>query len=82
MNAVEKVQARIVDAVKKGAKVVTGGKRAVQGGTFVEPTVLTDVTTQNFRLGQPRRITKFGYYGVPGLDTMRLERRSREPHES
>ena len=41
------------------------------GGTFVEPTVLTDVTTQNFRLGQPRRITKFGYYGVPGLDTMR-----------
>jgi len=31
--------------VKKGAKVVTGGKRAAQGGSFFEPTVLTDVTT-------------------------------------
>jgi succinate-semialdehyde dehydrogenase/glutarate-semialdehyde dehydrogenase len=57
--------------IKKGAKVFAGGKRAAWGGTFVEPTVLTDVTTQNFRLGQSRRITKFGYYGVPGLDTMR-----------
>jgi len=25
--------------------VVTGGKRAAQGGSFFEPTVLTDVTT-------------------------------------
>jgi succinate-semialdehyde dehydrogenase/glutarate-semialdehyde dehydrogenase len=33
MKAVEKVQAHIGDAVKKGAKVVTGGKRAAQGGT-------------------------------------------------
>jgi acyl-CoA reductase-like NAD-dependent aldehyde dehydrogenase len=31
--------------LKKGAKVVTGGKRAAQGGSFFEPTVLTDVTT-------------------------------------
>jgi len=31
--------------VKKGAKVVTGGKRAAQGGSFFEPAVLTDVTT-------------------------------------
>jgi succinate-semialdehyde dehydrogenase/glutarate-semialdehyde dehydrogenase len=28
MNAVEKVEAHIADAVKKDAKVVTGGKRA------------------------------------------------------
>jgi acyl-CoA reductase-like NAD-dependent aldehyde dehydrogenase len=28
MKAVEKVEAHIADAVKKGAKVVTGGKRA------------------------------------------------------
>jgi succinate-semialdehyde dehydrogenase / glutarate-semialdehyde dehydrogenase len=27
------------------AKVATGGKRAAQGGSFFEPTVLTDVTT-------------------------------------
>jgi succinate-semialdehyde dehydrogenase/glutarate-semialdehyde dehydrogenase len=45
MKAVEKIEAHIADAVKKGAKVVIGGKRAAQGGTFFEPTVLTDVTT-------------------------------------
>ena len=45
MKAVEKVEAHIADAVKKGAKVVTGGKRAAQGGSFFEPTVLTAVTT-------------------------------------
>ena len=45
IKAVEKVEAHIADAVKKGAKVVTGGKRAAQGGRFFEPTVLTDVTT-------------------------------------
>jgi succinate-semialdehyde dehydrogenase/glutarate-semialdehyde dehydrogenase len=45
MKAVEKVEAHIADAVNKGAKVVTGGKRAAQSGGFFEPTVLTDVTT-------------------------------------
>ena len=45
MKAVEKVEAHIADAVKKGAKVVTGGKRSALGGTFFEPTVLTNVTT-------------------------------------
>jgi len=45
MKAVEKVEAHIADALKKGAKVVIGGKRAAQGGSFFEPTVLTDVTT-------------------------------------
>jgi succinate-semialdehyde dehydrogenase / glutarate-semialdehyde dehydrogenase len=45
MEAVEKLEARIADTLKKGAKVVTGGKRAAHGGSFFEPTVLTDVTT-------------------------------------
>ena len=45
MKAVEKVEAHIADAVKKSAKIVSGGKRAAQGGSFFEPTVLTDVTT-------------------------------------
>ena len=45
MKAVEKVDAHIADAVQKGAKVVTGGKRSALGGTFFEPTALTDVTT-------------------------------------
>ncbi|HTW54587.1 MAG TPA: NADP-dependent succinate-semialdehyde dehydrogenase [Stellaceae bacterium] len=45
MKAVEKVESHIADAVKKGAHVVLGGKRAALGGSFFEPTVLTDVTT-------------------------------------
>jgi len=45
MKAVEKVEAHVADAVKKGAKVVIGGKRSALGGSFYEPTVLTGVTT-------------------------------------
>ena len=45
MKAVEKVEAHIADALKKGAKVVLGGKRAAQCGSFFEPTLLTDVTS-------------------------------------
>jgi succinate-semialdehyde dehydrogenase/glutarate-semialdehyde dehydrogenase len=45
MKAVEKVEAHISDAVKRGAKVVIGGKRSALGGSFFEPTVLTEVTT-------------------------------------
>ncbi|MFZ5789842.1 MAG: NADP-dependent succinate-semialdehyde dehydrogenase [Pseudomonadota bacterium] len=46
MKAVEKVEEHIADAVKKGAKVVVGGKRHALGGSFFEPTVLANVTTQ------------------------------------
>ncbi len=45
MAAVEKVEEHIADAVAKGAKVAAGGSRHSLGGTFFEPTVLTDVTT-------------------------------------
>src|SRR5690242_9796804 len=45
MKAVEKVEEHIADAVKKGAKVVLGGKRHALGGSFFEPTVLAGVTT-------------------------------------
>jgi len=45
MKAVEKVEEHIADAVEKGARVVTGGKRHSKGGTFFEPTVLADVET-------------------------------------
>lgn len=41
----EKVEEHVADAVSKGAKVLTGGKRHALGGTFYEPTILTDVTT-------------------------------------
>ncbi|HEU5282616.1 MAG TPA: NADP-dependent succinate-semialdehyde dehydrogenase [Burkholderiales bacterium] len=44
-NAVAKVEEHIEDAVAKGAKVVTGGKRHALGGLFFEPTLLTGVDT-------------------------------------
>jgi succinate-semialdehyde dehydrogenase/glutarate-semialdehyde dehydrogenase len=46
MKAVEKVEEHIADATKKGAKVMTGGKRHAKGGTFFEPTVLANVNPQ------------------------------------
>jgi succinate-semialdehyde dehydrogenase/glutarate-semialdehyde dehydrogenase len=45
MAAVEKVEEHIADAVRFGARVVTGGRRHALGGTFFEPTVLADVKT-------------------------------------
>ncbi|HET9903943.1 MAG TPA: NAD-dependent succinate-semialdehyde dehydrogenase [Xanthobacteraceae bacterium] len=45
-KAVEKVEEHIADAVGKGARVITGGKRHKLGGTFFEPTVITNVTPQ------------------------------------
>jgi succinate-semialdehyde dehydrogenase/glutarate-semialdehyde dehydrogenase len=41
--AVEKIEEHIQDAVSKGARVLTGGKRHSLGGTFFEPTVLANV---------------------------------------
>ncbi|MGB1310440.1 MAG: NADP-dependent succinate-semialdehyde dehydrogenase [Leucothrix sp.] len=41
--AVEKVQSHLQDAIDKGATVLTGGKPHSLGGTFFEPTVITDV---------------------------------------
>jgi succinate-semialdehyde dehydrogenase/glutarate-semialdehyde dehydrogenase len=41
--AVAKVSAMVTDAVSKGAKVLTGGKRLDRKGYFYAPTVLTDV---------------------------------------
>ncbi|GMO55347.1 hypothetical protein BwSF12_69730 [Bradyrhizobium ottawaense] len=43
LKAVDKVERHIADAVKRGAKVVTGGKRSELGRSFFEPTVLADV---------------------------------------
>jgi len=41
--AVAKLNAHIEDALIKGARLVTGGRGHVNGGTFVQPTVLADV---------------------------------------
>jgi succinate-semialdehyde dehydrogenase/glutarate-semialdehyde dehydrogenase len=42
--AVRKVESHIEDALAKGARVVTGGRRHALGHGFFEPTVLADVT--------------------------------------
>jgi succinate-semialdehyde dehydrogenase/glutarate-semialdehyde dehydrogenase len=43
-KAVEKVEHLLKDAVAHGAKIALGGKRHALGGTFFEPTVVTNVT--------------------------------------
>jgi succinate-semialdehyde dehydrogenase / glutarate-semialdehyde dehydrogenase len=42
-QAIDKVEQHVQDAVAKGARVMTGGKRHALGGTFYEPTVLAGV---------------------------------------
>ncbi len=43
-KAVAKVEEHLADALSKGARVLTGGKRHALGQTFFEPTVVADVT--------------------------------------
>ena len=45
MAAVEKVEELIGDATAKGARIAQGGKRHALGGTYFEPTIIRDVTT-------------------------------------
>jgi succinate-semialdehyde dehydrogenase/glutarate-semialdehyde dehydrogenase len=42
-EAVQKVEEHIADALAKGARIAVGGKRHALGGSYFEPTVLTDV---------------------------------------
>ncbi|MCL2656240.1 MAG: NAD-dependent succinate-semialdehyde dehydrogenase [Betaproteobacteria bacterium] len=44
--AIAKVESLVADALGKGAKALTGGKRHALGGTWFEPTVLTNVTPE------------------------------------
>ena len=50
-SAVHKVESQLSDAVSKGARILSGGKRHELGGTFFEPTVLADVT-QNMKIAR------------------------------
>jgi succinate-semialdehyde dehydrogenase/glutarate-semialdehyde dehydrogenase len=45
-KALEKVESHVADATSKGARVLTGGARHALGGTFYEPTILTEVTPE------------------------------------
>lgn len=51
MGALEKVEGHVADAISKGAKIGTGGKRHALGGTFYEPTVLIDANS-SMRIAQ------------------------------
>jgi succinate-semialdehyde dehydrogenase/glutarate-semialdehyde dehydrogenase len=44
-KALAKVEKHVADAQAKGAKIATGGKRHALAGTFYEPTVLTNAST-------------------------------------
>ena len=44
--AIAKVEEHITDAVSKGGRVVVGGSRHALGGTFFEPTIIADATTE------------------------------------
>jgi succinate-semialdehyde dehydrogenase / glutarate-semialdehyde dehydrogenase len=44
-KALAKVEEHVADAVSKGAQIAYGGKRHALGGTFFQPTVITNVTT-------------------------------------
>ena len=64
MKALAKVEEHIADAVAKGAKILTGGKRHALGGSFFEATILTDVTsdmmvTQDETFGPVAPLFKF-----------------------
>jgi succinate-semialdehyde dehydrogenase/glutarate-semialdehyde dehydrogenase len=43
-KAVDKIEEHIANAVANGATIILGGKRHALGGTFFQPTILTDVT--------------------------------------
>jgi succinate-semialdehyde dehydrogenase/glutarate-semialdehyde dehydrogenase len=44
-HALAKVEEHIADALAKGAQVAAGGARHALGGTFFQPTILTNVTS-------------------------------------
>ena len=44
-NALAKVEEHVADAVTKGGRIAYGGKRHALGGTFFQPTVITNVTS-------------------------------------
>lgn len=51
-DALKGLTEQVDEAVKKGAKPLFGAKRADRKGFFYEPTILTDITTDNPAYGQ------------------------------
>lgn len=50
--ALAKVERHVGDALEKGARLLCGGRRHALGGTFFEPTVLTEATSQMLIAGE------------------------------
>ena len=46
-DALKDLTGQVEDAVRNGAKLLTGGKRADRKGFFYEPTILTDIGREN-----------------------------------
>jgi succinate-semialdehyde dehydrogenase/glutarate-semialdehyde dehydrogenase len=66
MAAVEKVEALLASAVESGANTALGGHRHELGGTWFEPTILTDVTpdmeiSREEIFGPVATLTRFRY---------------------
>jgi len=66
MKAVEKVEELLASAVAAGANAVVGGHRHELGGTWFEPTILTDVTpdmaiSREEIFGPVATLTRFRY---------------------
>jgi succinate-semialdehyde dehydrogenase/glutarate-semialdehyde dehydrogenase len=51
-EAVAKVEAHVADALAKGGKLVTGGKRHELGSTFYQPTVISGAVREMFLAGE------------------------------
>jgi len=46
IDAVEKVERLLADATSKGANIAVGGKRHALGGTYFQPTIVTNVNAE------------------------------------
>lgn len=44
--AIDKIEDHVADAISKGATITTGGQRHSLGGTFFEPTVISNANTE------------------------------------
>ena len=74
---VDAMESLVADAVQRGAKVRTGGKRIGNEGFFFEPTVLTDVSREARLMneepfGPVAPITRFKDYGEVVAEANRL----------
>jgi len=45
-KALAKIEEHVADAIAKGGRIAHGGKRHALGGTFYQPTVITNVTSE------------------------------------